>query len=306
MSLAEFLKDKQDGMPKRAAIDLYGEELGEDTIDEYYEDKSPKMGMEIKFDDEGRKELVRTVSQGMADIYKKIEKNLSEIVVPDEFNLAKPNWYIPPFKKVFVENLDDIRFPRSFAIENLEEIRIPEFPREITIKKPDWYKEQRVDFNQLINGIRKENVDLYDGIVRVFDEFLRGEKGKVASRVEVVNFPPQVVQGGGGADFKVLSDIREAVKSSTSNGDGIQTVTTAGTRVQLSSTSIPCKRVFVQANSANTGVIAVGGITVVAAEATRRGLALFPTQGDWFNVSDVSYLYIDSTVNGEKVNYYYE
>jgi hypothetical protein len=87
-------------------------------------------------------------------------------------------------------------------------------------------------------------------------------------------------------------------------GDGTTTVTTAGTRVQLADNS--CRRVWVQANSANTGVMVVGGSTVVAAEATRQGTALWPTQGAWFNVSNTNLLYVDSTVNGEKIHWYYE
>lgn len=92
----------------------------------------------------------------------------------------------------------------------------------------------------------------------------------------------------------------------SSCGDGTQTVTTAGTRVKLSATSVPCKRVFVQAHESNTGTIVVGGSTVVGALVGRRGLALFPSQGDWFNVSDISLLYIDATLDAQKVNFYYE
>ena len=92
----------------------------------------------------------------------------------------------------------------------------------------------------------------------------------------------------------------------SSVGDGTVTVTTAGTRVQLSATSVPCKKVFIQAHESNTGTIVVGGSTCVAALVGRRGKALFPTQGDTFFVSDLNLLYIDSTVSLDKVNYYYE
>jgi len=84
--------------------------------------------------------------------------------------------------------------------------------------------------------------------------------------------------------------------------NGLQTVTTAGTAVKLSATSIPCQRVFVQASS-TAGNICVGASDVDETEATRKGLLLFSTQGDWFNVSDVSLLYVDASVNGKKCNW---
>jgi hypothetical protein len=104
----------------------------------------------------------------------------------------------------------------------------------------------------------------------------------------------------------------ESVKSGGASGshsevgEGTTTVTAAGTAVPLSSTSVPCKRVWVGAHESNSGVIAVGGAGVVAALATREGTPLYPTQGDWFNVSNLNLLSVDSTQNGDKVNYFYE
>ena len=89
-------------------------------------------------------------------------------------------------------------------------------------------------------------------------------------------------------------------------GDGTVTITTAGTRVQLSATTIPCKKVFIQAHESNTGTVVVGGATCVATLAGRRGKALFATQGDTFYVSDLILLYVDSTVSLDKVHYFYE
>ena len=83
-------------------------------------------------------------------------------------------------------------------------------------------------------------------------------------------------------------------------------VTTPGTAECLVAVSTPCKRVFIQGSSANTNIVAVGGSGVIAAEATRQGLALYPTQGQWFNVSDLNLIYLDVIVASEKVNYFYE
>lgn len=90
----------------------------------------------------------------------------------------------------------------------------------------------------------------------------------------------------------------------TSVGDGTATVATAGTAVQLASNS--CIKVIVQAHESNAGTIVVGGSGVVAALVGRRGVALYPTQSQVFQVTNTNLLYIDSTENGDKVNFYYE
>lgn len=92
--------------------------------------------------------------------------------------------------------------------------------------------------------------------------------------------------------------------ASSGTGDGRQTVTTAGTRVQFSSQST--SRVIVQALAENTDVVVIGGSTVVAAAGTRRGVAIFATQSYVFQISNLNLLYIDSVVSGEGVSYYYE
>ena len=128
------------------------------------------------------------------------------------------------------------------------------------------------------------------------------------STLRILKFIVYGWDGSNAVAIKTDSSGRVAIEKEGSGavGDGTKSVTTAGSAVQLSSTSVTCRKVWIQASSANTGVIVVGGSTVVAAEATRRGRALWPTQGDWFNVNNLNLLYIDSTVNGEKVNFYYE
>lgn len=87
-------------------------------------------------------------------------------------------------------------------------------------------------------------------------------------------------------------------------GSGSKTVTTAGTRVQLSAISVPCKKVTVQSMFANTGNMYLGDSTVSSA----NGLVLYPGSATSFNVtpSNLNLLYIDSANNGEGVIYYYE
>lgn len=85
-------------------------------------------------------------------------------------------------------------------------------------------------------------------------------------------------------------------------GDGARTVTTAGTRVQLSASSVPCRRVYIQALVGNTGSIYVGGSTIAAG----RGIELLATATITLEVSDLNLVYLDSSVNGEGVSYAYE
>ena len=87
-------------------------------------------------------------------------------------------------------------------------------------------------------------------------------------------------------------------------GDGTTTVTTAGTRVQLTAQS--CSKVRIQAHESNTGTIVVGGSTTVAALSGRRGIALYATQSEIFWVNNLNLLYVDATVSGDKVNWYFE
>lgn len=88
-------------------------------------------------------------------------------------------------------------------------------------------------------------------------------------------------------------------------GHGVKTVSAAGTDEALSGSSVPCKKVVIQAQTDNTGKIAVGSSGVDATVATGTGVLLEP--GDTFELemSDLMLIYIDSTVNGDGVRYTY-
>ena len=89
-------------------------------------------------------------------------------------------------------------------------------------------------------------------------------------------------------------------------GDGRKTITAAGTREQLSSSSIPVKKVVIQALQTNTGMISVGGSTVVAASGVERGYIIAPFNSITITVTNLNLIYLDSTVSGEGVSYTYE
>ncbi len=84
-------------------------------------------------------------------------------------------------------------------------------------------------------------------------------------------------------------------------GDGSKNVTTAGTRVQLSSSSVPCRRVEIVAKSGNVGTIWVGGSTIAAG----RGRPLVALQSTILEVSNLNLVYFDSDVSNEGVTWIY-
>lgn len=84
------------------------------------------------------------------------------------------------------------------------------------------------------------------------------------------------------------------------------TVTTAGTRVQLTSTKTPCSWVLITALTSNTGQVNVGDVGVVAATgATERGIPLSAGDSIKYPTNDASNIYVDSRVNGEGVIWQY-
>lgn len=86
--------------------------------------------------------------------------------------------------------------------------------------------------------------------------------------------------------------------------NGRTIVTTAGTRVVLAA-STACKRIVIVAETDNTGLIVVGGTTVVASLATREGVPLNPGDAFELEIDNLNDVNLDSTVNGDGVTYTY-
>ena len=83
-------------------------------------------------------------------------------------------------------------------------------------------------------------------------------------------------------------------------GNGVTTVTTAGTRVALSS-STSIASVTVKASATNTGYIYVGSSSV----SSSNGFQLSARDAVSIDIDNLSKVYIDSSVNGEGVSYIY-
>ena len=80
---------------------------------------------------------------------------------------------------------------------------------------------------------------------------------------------------------------------------GQKTVASPGTRQQLIATSTPCHRVYVATLLTNSGNIFLGGSAVSSA----NGLIMPPGLSEWFNIADVSVLYIDAAVANDGVSW---
>ena len=91
----------------------------------------------------------------------------------------------------------------------------------------------------------------------------------------------------------------------TGIGDGRKVVTTNGTEVPLSTTSVRVRSLVVTAETDNTNPVTVGGSTVVGALATRRGTPLSAGQSISLDIDDLSKVYIDSITDGEGVTFTY-
>lgn len=90
----------------------------------------------------------------------------------------------------------------------------------------------------------------------------------------------------------------------TGIGHGVKTVSTAGTDEALAG-STACKKVIIQSQTDNTGLIAVGASGVDATEATGTGVILYAGDSIEIDIDNLADIYIDSTVNGEGVRYIY-
>jgi len=87
-------------------------------------------------------------------------------------------------------------------------------------------------------------------------------------------------------------------------GHGVKTVAAAGTDEVLAD-STPAKLVIIQAQTDNTGVIAVGNAGVDATVATGTGIALYAGESVTIPCDNLFDIYLDATVNGEGARYTY-
>ena len=90
----------------------------------------------------------------------------------------------------------------------------------------------------------------------------------------------------------------------TGGADGVKTVSSAGTDVVLGS-DVACRKIDIQAQTDNTGLIAVGFTGVDATEATGTGVILYAGDTYSLETTNLNLIYIDSTVSGDGVRFTY-
>jgi len=109
---------------------------------------------------------------------------------------------------------------------------------------------------------------------------------------------------GAVAGTEMQVDIVTLPNTITGIGCGIKTVSIAGTDEAIAG-STTCKRVIIQAQTDNTGFIAVGASGVDATVAIGNGVLL--GAGDVFEleIDNLADIFIDATVNGDGVRFTY-
>jgi hypothetical protein len=88
-------------------------------------------------------------------------------------------------------------------------------------------------------------------------------------------------------------------------GNGYKDVTTPATAVQLSTTDTACRWIYITADHANTGIMAVGISTVLATASTRAGIALDKGVSCMIPARNLNEVWLDATVTGEGCSYAY-
>lgn len=87
---------------------------------------------------------------------------------------------------------------------------------------------------------------------------------------------------------------------------GRKTVTVAGTAERFAASSTTAKKVTIMAELDNGDYVVIGGSDVVAALATRKGIALSAGMSITLDIQDLYDLWIDAVVSGEGVSYIYQ
>jgi len=101
--------------------------------------------------------------------------------------------------------------------------------------------------------------------------------------------------------------VSELTRPAAGIAGGRTIVATAGTAVQLSTTQTSCLSLSITAETNNTGLIAVGDASVVAAAGTQTNVLAILNAGDTISVdiNNLTHIYLDSTVSGDGVAYGY-
>jgi len=139
-----------------------------------------------------------------------------------------------------------------------------------------------------LNGAAWDNVDIGVGVYAVRNDTL----------VALSN-----VADGDYTPFQVAAEgALYTTHGVTGGADGVTTDDTNGT---VLGGDVICQKIDIQAQTDNTGVIAVGFTGVDATIATGTGIILYPGDTYSLEINNLNLIYIESSVNGEGVRYTY-
>lgn len=262
---------------------------------------------------------LKLTTQEQTSVIQQIEKKAI-----DDFNAQYQTVIVKRVRdQVEVSNLSDLAFPAQVGINNLNDlatyfkdlsdkiealdlvVNLPA-PQVVVTPTPITIPEVHipsVDFNPIVKALdsglnrlrtnsetRPLAVRLSDGQAWIKELRIIAEQQK--QTVQYMSDSGRLRDAAGNPINPATADGQGGPKSI---GDGSQTVTTAGTRVQLIVASTPCRYVYVTGLPTNTDLIWLGGVTVAAG----RGVPLIASQFQRFEINDVSKLNMDSVVNGE-------
>lgn len=252
----------------------------------------------------------------LAPLVKAIDELADSVVEEKHLSFEKIEALLDEYKIEYIAK-DDETIKQIKAVSDLvnsvkleteelkkKEIKFPEFPEVMDIKEPKWY--QPFSDSKILNLLGSLKTAILVGLrqVQKANETALDPKNEALRTVLIDPETGLPYKARGGSMGGSSGPGTILVEGYAEVGDGTATVTAAGTREQLP--NIACRKVLIQAHESNAGVVVIGGATVVGALIGRRGYALFSTQSQVFNVRNLNQLYIDSTENGDKINYYYE
>ena len=88
-------------------------------------------------------------------------------------------------------------------------------------------------------------------------------------------------------------------------GAGVKVAGTAGTDEPLVASATPARMLIIQAQTDNTGAVAVGGAGVLATVATGTGVLLYAGDSITLEIDNLNDVYFDVTISGDGVRYTY-
>lgn len=234
---------------------------------------------------------------------------MPEIVMPEKFDVGN----LPEIQKVHIVNPKDVQ---KVHIENSPDIQKVELMNPPSVQEVQKVEVMNAEKSSgwVPDVIKHAIKALSDGWAKRLDrgiEVYHSDEDKVRPQAVVlvdtngrpVNFngnSQQVIipMGGGGGRSRDASP-------PSGIGSGRKAVTTAGTRVQILSTSIVTKKVIITALASNSTEIYVGGSSVSGVNGSESGALLEPTGSATFEIDNINKVWIDAVTSGDAVSFTY-